>query len=116
MRSFVALMACIGCIIWVHSCETRLLGVHVGMQPQSLSDLAANNGNNHPLPIVTVDDRSVNTQASLQTEPIKLAAYNKPKTKRHLIGKSAITPRLDSSFFNAMVIKQLSYNGAILTP
>ncbi|MGN7822034.1 hypothetical protein ACTJJB_18020 [Chitinophaga sp. 22536] len=27
MRSFVALLACIGCIAWVHSCDKRLLGV-----------------------------------------------------------------------------------------
>lgn len=29
MRSFVALMACIGCIAWVHSCDKRLLGVKI---------------------------------------------------------------------------------------
>lgn len=29
MRSFVALLACIGCIAWVHSCDKRLLGVKV---------------------------------------------------------------------------------------
>lgn len=29
MRSFVALLACIGCIAWVHSCDKRLLGVTV---------------------------------------------------------------------------------------
>ncbi|WP_212000602.1 hypothetical protein [Chitinophaga sp. HK235] len=29
MRSFIALMACIGCIAWVHSCDKRLLGVKV---------------------------------------------------------------------------------------
>jgi transcription initiation factor TFIID subunit TAF12 len=29
MRSFVALMTCIGCIAWIHSCEKRLLGVRV---------------------------------------------------------------------------------------
>lgn len=34
MRSLVALMACIGCIAWVHSCDKRLLGVHVGTQPE----------------------------------------------------------------------------------
>ncbi|MFY0253194.1 hypothetical protein ACDQ55_04485 [Chitinophaga sp. 30R24] len=27
MRSFVALMTCISCIAWIHSCEKRLLGV-----------------------------------------------------------------------------------------
>lgn len=29
MRSFVALMTCIGCIAWIHSCEKRLLGVRI---------------------------------------------------------------------------------------
>lgn len=29
MRSFVALMTCIGCIAWIHSCEKRLLGVRL---------------------------------------------------------------------------------------
>ncbi|RAJ85654.1 hypothetical protein CLV59_102359 [Chitinophaga dinghuensis] len=116
MRSFVALMACIGCIVWVHSCETRLLGVHVGIQPQSLSNLTASTGNSPSLPIVAVDDRSITTQGALQTEPNKLAANIKSKTKHRFTRKTTNTPNLDSSFFNAMVIKQLSYNGAILTP
>lgn len=29
MRSFVALMTCIACIAWIHSCEKRLLGVRL---------------------------------------------------------------------------------------
>ncbi|MBO9731889.1 MAG: hypothetical protein J7623_24825 [Chitinophaga sp.] len=29
MRSLVALMTCIGCIAWIHSCEKRLLGVRI---------------------------------------------------------------------------------------
>lgn len=28
MRSFIAFMACAGCIAWIHSCDKRLLGVN----------------------------------------------------------------------------------------
>ncbi|PSL49114.1 hypothetical protein CLV51_101444 [Chitinophaga niastensis] len=38
MRSFVALMACIGCIAWVHSCDKRLLGV--SLEKTNVSDQA----------------------------------------------------------------------------
>lgn len=41
MRSFVALLACIGCIAWVHSCDKRLLGVKVPVS----------SGEGHQLPV-----------------------------------------------------------------
>ena len=44
MRSFVALMTCIGCIAWIHSCDKRLLGVQ----------LENNNPANQPAPLPVV--------------------------------------------------------------
>jgi hypothetical protein len=44
MRSFVALMTCIGCIAWIHSCDKRLLGVQ----------LENNNTANQPAPLPVV--------------------------------------------------------------
>ncbi|MBV8254500.1 MAG: hypothetical protein JO154_18005 [Chitinophaga sp.] len=116
MRSFVALMACIACIAWVHSCEKRLLSIHIGIQPQSLSNLTVDAGTADQLPVVAADDHAITAQEPFQTQPKKLAANLKLNTKPTFIKKAVNISTADSSFFNAMVIKQLSHNGAILTP
>lgn len=52
MRSFVALMTCIGCIAWIHSCDKRLLGV------QLENDKPADQPQQPPIVVVVPADAS----------------------------------------------------------
>jgi|GEM_PF-1808254 len=104
MRSFVALMTCIGCIAWIHSCEKRLLGVRLekngitpNYQPQQL-----------PVAIIpaTIPAHYISRVNDNPITPAPLVALH-PRN-RNRVKKQSGNPEhttLDSLLFNLAVVK-----------
>jgi hypothetical protein len=101
MRSFVALMACIGCIAWVHSCEKRLLGVR--LEKNNISDpvqqvpLAIN-----PMVVTPVDDISLITATNTITLPKVATIHTKG---RSLSKKESNHTAKESVMFDVAVVR-----------
>ena len=102
MRSFVALMTCIGCIAWIHSCEKRLLGVRLernsitpDYQPQQL-----------PVAILpaTVPAHYISRVSDKTITPAPLVALHPRSRAKKQSGKQE-HPVTDSLLFNLAVVK-----------
>ncbi|SHM32723.1 hypothetical protein SAMN05444266_107405 [Chitinophaga jiangningensis] len=125
MRSLVALMACIGCIAWVHSCDERLLGVRVGTQPEVNIPTLASPGS-------PVDnDRAVFAAASALEHTIvaapandrqlakvyhsKSRAYRKPAEHANILLATAVS-EVDSMFVSTVNYTQSTRHNTDLNP
>ena len=89
MRSFVALMTCIGCIAWIHSCDKRLLGVQlendkVADQPQQLPIVVI-----APAAVPVYDIPVVST--SVTFAPV-VRNKNKGRSRKQVISSLSTTP------------------------
>jgi hypothetical protein len=103
MRSFVALMTCIGCIAWIHSCEKRLLGVR-------LEDKNLINNQAQPLPVAVTPATAIAPalSVSLVTIPAQEASLVAAAIRR---SKKRLKKRVDTEniatdsmlFTNALV-------------
>ncbi|SEW07212.1 hypothetical protein [Chitinophaga arvensicola] len=101
MRSFVALMTCVGCIAWIHSCEKRLLGVRLEKnlspidQPQQLpvAVLPAALPANY-ISLVSSTPHTINPPVS--------HSRTRPRTKKQPSGRY---PGSDSALFNQALVK-----------
>lgn len=112
MRSFVALMACIGCIAWIHSCEKRFLGVRTDANSDGTLS-SAPFVNNKPLevPVVAVSDkRTGNNEAQIPAHSAVMVK-NMPAarhSRQHFkLRKLAISqPSEDTFVLGALVCKR----------
>jgi len=99
MRSFVALMACIGCIAWIHSCEKRLLGVRIEKNGITPDDQL------FELPVAVLPARLPAHYISQVMDNIPAPAP-RPKSKTRIKKQSGITSKTtDSLLFNLAVVK-----------
>lgn len=105
MRSFVALITCIGCIAWIHSCEKRLLGVRLEKnnitpyyQPQQLPVATL------PATVPAHYISRVTTGDLVVPAPAPVASHLKNRTR---LKKQTATPdrAIDSLLFNLAMIK-----------
>lgn len=102
MRSFVALMTCIGCIAWIHSCEKRLLGVRIEKnnilidQPEQLP-LAIVPAGIPPARYITQVIPASNTT----TTPVS-RNRNRPKVKKQPARNNGA---IDSLLFNQVLVR-----------
>jgi hypothetical protein len=99
MRSFVALMACIGCIAWIHSCEKRLLGVRIEKNSITPKDQLLD------LPVAVLPANLPAHYISQVTDNIPSPAVrvrNKTRTKKQ---PGIISKTTDSLLFNLAVVK-----------
>lgn len=102
MRSFVALMTCIGCIAWIHSCEKRLLGVRLEKnnflidQPEQLPVAVA--------PAVTPAAKYISQVIpASNTIPVPVShSKSRPKVKKQTGNNSKA---IDSLLFNQVFVR-----------
>lgn len=101
MRSLVALMACIGCIAWIHSCEKRLLGVRIEKNSIIPNDqllelpVAVLPANLPAHYISQVTDNNVPSRPALHYK-------SKPRLKKQ---PGTTSKTVDSMLFNLAVVK-----------
>ncbi|WP_143308318.1 hypothetical protein [Chitinophaga vietnamensis] len=112
MRSFVALMACIGCIAWIHSCEKRFLGVRTDANNDGALS-GAPFVDNRPLevPVVAVSNKQTGNGETAIPARYALMMKNMPAprhTRQHLkLRKLAISqPSEDTFILGALVCKR----------
>ncbi|WP_160714593.1 hypothetical protein [Chitinophaga solisilvae] len=111
MRSFVALMACISGIAWIHSCEKRLLGVKSALvmesnQPELPVDISAGTLQNSAGSTI-IQKKTVDIQAN---SPL-LARYGKkeavsyypPLSKEPYTYNHLIVVKRPSSLMNFLI-------------
>ena len=98
MRSLVALMACIGCIAWIHSCEKRLLGVRIEKNGITPDDQLLQ------LPVAVVPAGLPAHYISQVVDNIP-APVLRPKSKIRIKKQSGITKTTDSLLFNLAMVK-----------
>lgn len=98
MRSFVALMTCIGCIAWIHSCEKRLLGVRIEKNSITPNDQLIQ------LPVAVLPANLPAHYISQVTDNI--TPVLRPKSKPRMKKQPAISSKTtDSLLFNLAVVK-----------
>ncbi|NML35999.1 hypothetical protein HHL17_02205 [Chitinophaga sp. G-6-1-13] len=109
MRSFVALLACIGCIAWVHSCDNRLLGVKVpavsgeGQLPVDMPSFSR-------IPIAA-------PQKVVSTTIRQVSAVHKPTLRPAVARKHSAAIVQADSLWNSLVIgKRATFLMSNLTP
>lgn len=110
MRSFVALLACIGCIAWVHSCDKRLLGVKA----------AAMSGDSQQLPVDLPSFSSIPVAAPVKT----VMAVAQPEPAVHKVAARVVTSKKHhssaaqaDSLWNSLVLgKRAAFLMNNLTP
>ncbi|HEY9259869.1 hypothetical protein [Chitinophaga sp.] len=101
MRSFVALMTCIGCIAWIHSCEKRLLGVRI-----EKNNITPNDQLWEPSVAVFPANLQARYISQIQVMDNIPAAVIRPKSKPRTKKQPGITHKTtDSLLFNLAVVK-----------
>jgi hypothetical protein len=99
MRSFVALMTCIACIAWIHSCEKRLLGVRIEKNSITPNDQLLQ------LPVAVLPATLPPHYISQVMDNIPRPAL-RPKSKPRIKKQPGITRKTtDSLLFNLAVVK-----------
>ncbi|MBV7528860.1 hypothetical protein [Chitinophaga sp. sic0106] len=119
MRSLVALMACIGCIAWVHSCDERLLGVRVGTQPDVNIPTLASPGSpvDNDLAIFAaaqalehnVVSAPARSKQLAKVYPAKSSAHRKPAENTNILLAAAVS-EVDSLFVSTVNYKSTDLN------
>ncbi|MGO4294091.1 hypothetical protein [Chitinophaga sp. RAB17] len=100
MRSFVALMTCIGCIAWIHSCEKRLLGVRI--EKNSLTP----DNQLQQLPVAILPDNIPAHYISQVTSAPMSSPVVRPRNKLRTKKQTGIANKTtDSLLFNLAVVK-----------
>ncbi|MEI3801572.1 MULTISPECIES: hypothetical protein [unclassified Chitinophaga] len=102
MRSFVALMTCIGCIAWIHSCEKRLLGVRL-----EKNNLLIDQPEQLPLAVAPVSTPAARYISQVIPASNTIAVpvsrnRSRPKAKKQTVNNSKA---IDSLLFNQVFVR-----------
>ncbi|NIG52236.1 hypothetical protein [Chitinophaga sp. Cy-1792] len=118
MRSIVGLMACIGCIAWVHSCEKRILGVQIGRPyEQSIPTLVTPGYSvENAAPVIARVNNTIHPSPQISQVKKKSKPGKSNSSYLSTAGQKFPHTLSDSALATMMVIKQTNPSAITLTP